>query len=249
MLILAVGGDLFPSWDGRIAALGKSAGGTVVLDAVADAVGKSSQNKPDVTATWSAKMLFADLHTVPNDGNDSEDSCDHARSYNPPPDYDPGRVAACWVGVNHYMDATHTQDTPNCGFGGPDGRVEATYTDVPGDCTSDLQSWHDASPYVSWATANKPDFGPVFIANGGGDYTDPYDYDKAETVAITEPEDFNHDRLIGNGWALADAELCIVDAPKHDSQYEDLPCEGDPEGATVFSDTAAFIDAQLPPAP
>jgi len=114
---------------------------------------------------------------------------------------------------------------------------------------SENTTFHDASPYVSWATANESDFGPVFIANGGGDYTDPYDYAKAETVAITEPEDFNHDRLIGNGWALADAELCIVDAPKHDSQYEDLPCEGDPEGATVFSDTAAFIDAQLPPAP
>ena len=238
--------DLFPRWDGRIAALGKSAGGTVLLDAVADAVGKSSQNKPDVTATWSAKMFLADLHTVPVDGHNSGDSCDHARSYNPPPDYDPGRVAACWVGVNHYMDATHTQQTPNCGFDGPDGRVDPRYTDVPGDCTSDLTSFHDASPYVSWATANESDFGPVFIANGGGDYTDPYDYDKAETVAITEPVDFYN--RIASAWGTH-AHLCIVDAPKHDSQYEDLPCENDPEGATVYSDTAAFIEAQLPPAP
>src|SRR6266536_2639891 len=195
----------------------------------------------------SAKMLFAALHTVPNDGLTSEDSCEHARSFNADP-YDPRRIAGCWIGVNHYMDATHTQDTPNCGFDGPDGTVEPTYTDVPGDCTSDLQSWYDASPYVSWATANKPDFGPVFIANGGGDYTDPYDYDKAETVAITEPLDFHIDRLLGNGWNTSNSQLCIVDAPKHDSEYEDLPCDDDLD-STVFSDTAAFIDAQLPPAP
>src|SRR5439155_8917811 len=48
----------FPAWDGsRVAALGTSAGGTVLLDAVASTT--DPEVLPDVAATWSATMLFA----------------------------------------------------------------------------------------------------------------------------------------------------------------------------------------------
>jgi len=42
-------------------------------------------------------------------------------------------------------------------------------------------------------------------------------------------------------------DLCIVDTPKHATEYEGLPCEGDPSDGTVLDDTAAFISSHLPP--
>jgi len=245
--------SMFPSWDGRIAALGTSAGGTVLLDAIADAVANSSEDKPDVTATWSAMMQFADLNSVPVDGFASEDACDHARWYVPPdPDgYDPGRMGGCWWAMDHYMDWTATQQSPYCGFDGPGGEVGPDSTDVPGDCTSDLQSWYDVSPYVTWASATESDFGPMFVANGGGPYIappDPYPYEDAETVVITDPVDFYKLLTQTLDWTSDEANLCIVDAPLHGSEYEDYLCDDDAtSGHTVFWKTAAFINSQLPP--
>jgi len=65
-------------------------------------------------------------------------------------------------------------------------------------------------------------------------------------VAVTEPYDFDT-RLGTLGWFPADLDLCIVDTPKHATEYEGLPCEGDPPGGTVLADTAAFISSHLPP--
>jgi hypothetical protein len=46
----------------------------------------------------------------------------------------------------------------------------------------------------------------------------------------------------------ANAELCIVHAPKHGSEYEDYLCDDDAtSGHTVFWKAADFINSQLPP--
>ncbi len=158
-----------------------------------------------------------------------------------PNPYDPGRIEGCWLGVDHYMDWTHTQQSPYCGFDGTGGTVDPNHTDVPGGCTTDLPSWGSASPYVAWASANETTYGPVFIANGGG--PDPDTYADAETVTLWEAKDFYNQ--IASAWG-SNANLCIVDTTKHGIQYESLPCENDPPGASVLSDTASFITSHLP---
>ncbi len=64
-------------------------------------------------------------------------------------------------------------------------------------------------------------------------------------MAVTDAYDF--DTLLGTlGWG-SNRDRCIVDTPKHATEYEGLPCEGDPPGGTVLADTAAFISSHLPP--
>ena len=259
-------GGTFSAWDGtHIAAWGGSAGGTVLLEADADAHRPGgSGNAPQVTATWSAMMEFGNMQSVPTgDGLMSADSCDHAKGYFSDP-YDGGRMDDCWTGENHYMDFLHTQVLPYCGFdhlsgGQLDGEVDPQHTDISGNpsppdtCTTDDADWANASPYTEWLNQNATEavYGPVFMANGGGPY-DPahpeqYQYKSAETEAVTDAYDFKDLLLDTLHWGSSNLDLCIVDTPKHATEYQGLPCEGDPQGATVLDDTAAFISAHLPP--
>jgi hypothetical protein len=235
----------FPHWDGtHVAALGTSAGGTVLLTAVALAATASEADRlPDVVATWSAKTEFATFDTTPTDPDPwgSDDTCDHAK---------PQGLQNCWRGVDHYLDAFDAQGNPTCGF-----PIDQNSTDVDPDnptetdCTDDPQSWVDASPRSEWDTATYPEFPAVLIVNGGGtpgeetgENNDPNNYDRAEVVTLEDVLELYQDLVINFGSA---AGLCVVDTKIHGAKYEYLPCDDDTEN-TVFESTDNFITTNWP---
>jgi len=249
----------FPEWDGQhIAALGESAGGSVVLDAVADANARGSQDKPQVSATWSGAMEMGSMDTTPDDGFFSADSCDHARGYVTPMQTEPDYMVNCWFASDRYMGSANEDGTPRCGLSwGSGGPVPDPYmthiSRESSDCAADLDAWWDSSPYRIWAAqgATEADYGPVFIANGGGDdagtgvNNDPGDYAAAETVALEEPREF-YEWLTANTWTSDTARLCVVDTTMHGHKYEDMPCD-DNLDSTVLTDTGDFFLAHLSP--
>jgi acetyl esterase/lipase len=181
----------FPNWDGtNIAALGTSAGGTVLLEAVASTT--DPDELPQVVATWSATMSFATFvdppHEMGKDEYDSYDTCDHAQSGDYSNINNPGKADDCWTGVDHYLDSVEESGDGICGFATDPREVDRDTTDVDPDgpsstCGADSSEWADASPRVEWGLTGSGAV-PVFIANGGG----PYDYDveAAETVPLRE---------------------------------------------------------------
>ncbi len=147
----------FPEWDGQhIAALGESAGGSVVLDAVADANARGSQDKPQVSATWSGAMEMGSMDTTPDDGFFSADSCDHARGYVTPMQTEPDYMVNCWFASDRYMGSANEDGTPRCGLSwGSGGPVPDPYmTHISQDSSdglrerADLQEWVIAHPEI-----------------------------------------------------------------------------------------------------
>ncbi len=226
-------------WNGKLAALGSSAGAAVLLEAIASAP-PEDQPLVDASATWSAKMEFATFDTPPTDGFASKDTCDHSHFPDPHNPNDRDRAPGCWFGVDSYLDSFNADRVPDCGF--ENGQVNRDSTDIdPSDpehaCDSKWRDWVDASPRVSWACQCADAFGPVFVANGGG--TDPNDAMQAETVPLEEAREF-HGVLVQNLWLPEDAVLCEVNTTQHATGYENLPCnDGNPN--TVLGRTITFF--------
>jgi hypothetical protein len=166
-------------------------------------------------------------------------------------------MLGCWKAEDHYMDYLHTQPGALCGIDGTDGEVDPEHSDITGvssqdTCTTDEAAWTDVSPYYRWSdpSVNPDDYGPVFIANGGGpydpDHPENYDYANAETVAITDPYDF--DTLLQTlDWNSSNLELCIADVAQHGIWYRHDPCDFEPANTTVIAATAEFITSHWPP--
>jgi len=235
-------------WNGKVAALGSSAGGTALLEAIAE---MSTPEAPlvDVAATWSAKMEFAAFDTPPTGPDDpfqSKDTCDHSHAGSLDP-MDRGRAAGCWFGVDRYLDSFYPNGKPHCGFD-ESGAIDRDTTDIdPANpeqsCEPDKAGdWVDASPQVSWGCLCAAAFGPVFFANGGG--PDRNDVLQAETVPLEEALEFQG-TLLGQDWLPADAVLCTVNTPLHSTNYRDLPCNDDTP--SVFDRTIAFFNDHLTP--
>ena len=183
--------------------------------------------------------------TPPTDGFASKDTCDHSHFPDPHNPDDRDRAPGCWFGVDSYLDSFHPGPgrEPYCGFD-QDGNVNRDTTDIdPPEsvCETNAQDWVDASPRVSWDCLCFSQFGPVFVANGGG--PDPNIATQAETVPLREAQEFQQ-ALLANFWSDTDAVLCTVDTTLHATAYEGLPCDdGDP--STVFGRTIAFFNEKL----
>jgi len=119
-------------WNGKVAALGSSAGGTALLEGIADTA-QSGEPLVDVAATWSAKIEFGEfVDHVPTD-HASRDTCDHSKV-----------PTNCWWGVDSYLNSVDSQGKPVCGF-----PIDQEITDPCADGITD-PSWLEASPHKEW---------------------------------------------------------------------------------------------------
>jgi acetyl esterase/lipase len=204
----------FWSWNGKVAAIGESAGGHLVLQAVAEA-DPGLGERPDVVAVWSAKLEMGRFQVPPKDGWPSADTCDHSRVPH-----------QCWPGEDAYLGA------PGC------GRPLNPFTT---DRCADAPRWPAASPLLRWAARTRADLVPVFFANGGG--PNDTVYRRAETVPLREANEFAR-LLPTIGFAPGDFEECVVDTTRHSIRYLFTNrCEDGLPGDRVFDTTVRFLDA------
>jgi len=231
-------------WNGTLVVIGSSAGGTLVLQALADYATAHPTDPPLVPAfaTWSAKFEMAsfDSDQAPDDGYSSYDTCDHANGYVPPAADIPNWIRNCWNGLDHYFDSfvlplPAGDPVPLCGF-----PIDPDTTDIDPNQTencADPQPWEDASPYTTWAEALRDQLTlpPVFFANGGGPNENVYA--NSELVPLKEANDFE---ALLQQFPSTTFQKCIVDGPHHDGQYVyDYSCEGETD--SVFKTTMDFL--------
>lgn len=150
----------FWAWNGRLAAIGESAGGHLVLQAIAET--DDLGERPDVAAVWSAKLEMGRFQAPPDDHWPSADTCDHSRVPH-----------QCWPAEDAYLGAA------GCGF---------PLNPFTTDPCADAPRWLAASPLFRWGERTRADLVPVFFSNGGGPHDTVYR--RAETVPLREANEF-----------------------------------------------------------
>jgi acetyl esterase/lipase len=225
--------DYWGWWNGKVAAVGESAGGNILLEAVATT--SDSTKKPDVVATWSGKIEMGRFIQRPNDGITSDDTCDH--SHKSGPNFE--GVTRCWTGEDFYLNSVdYSQTPPNpptpvCGI--PRDPVNSK------PC-ADAQPWIDAAPYTQWNAGSHSTLPPAFFSNAGG--PDPNIYANAETVPLQEAIEFRNLLVLKGFLQGVDMDFCVVDSKLHGSKYlfdPALSCETHP-GEFVFTSTLNFFN-------
>lgn len=221
------------AWNGRIAAVGASAGGNILLQAIATT--SDPEKKPDVAGTWSGKIEMGQFVSPPDDGIASADTCDH--SHKDGPNF--SGVKRCWTGEDFYLNSLdYSQTPPNppapvCGF-----PIDQAHTKV----CADAQEWLDAAPYTQWNAGSHSTLPPVFFSNAGG--PDPNIYVNAETVPLQEAIEFRNLLVLKGFLQGVDMDFCVVDSKLHGSKYlfdPALSCEIHP-GEFVFTSTLNFFN-------
>jgi acetyl esterase/lipase len=198
-------------WNGKVAAVGSSAGGHLLLEAIALAT--SSSERPDVAATWSGLIEPGRFVLKPADRWASEDGCDHARA-----------AADCWRALDQYLDA------PGCG-----SPLDQDSTDACADGTE----WVEGSPYVRWSRGSRASLVPVFFSNGGG--PDDNEYRKAEQVPLRQANEFAALLpALGFGTGEFQECVVDTTAHGLRYLY-DHSCEGRPPEESVMDTTVSFL--------
>jgi len=213
-------------WNGKLAVVGNSAGGTPAYNAAARYQTGTGGPKVDAVGAWSGSLQFDYLSDAPPDG--SYPCFDGMNG--PTIEIKPMNGTMCSSRTQWYLDCDQQPyPAPHCK-----------------DSTLGNDRFKFASPLNDF-TFLPANFVPVFFSNGGGDGTNTgtcsHDGMQVEyLVACVSAQDFTNQGLLG--WDSSMYNRCIVDTPLHaQSLIYEYRCgvNGNPDTLFVIQRMVTFF--------